>query len=436
MARVVVCSDSHGRGGTGVLTRDLMRALSHRGHTVQGVRPDGDPAALPGLCPDVVVGQHGGVAMARGLASLAGALLVQVVCPPEQFNPSQARPDLVAFAYAMQRASSLEVLGATPCVALCEGFGGLCDAVDALLAARPPRPAVAPPVPRSVAAPAPRPVAAPAARPPRAPDPPRSIQPVAAPRAAEDPAVEVTVVVPAFNAGAYVEAALRSVLAQAGLAFEVLVVDDASDDATGARARAVAAEDPRVRVLTRSRRGGAAGAKNTGLAAATGAFITFFDADDVMLPGALAPRVAALRATPDAAAAYGRLEGLIDASGVPLESGYMHAVRGTDARGRGNGGFTREELVRGGCIAGYTSLVYRRAALEGLAFDESLPAAEDFEFAYRALARGRALFVDVAVLLYRIHGTNTSVRLTRGEEVLSRPITNASHARALRKHGL
>jgi len=98
----------------------------------------------------------------------------------------------------------------------------------------------------------------------------------------------VSVLIPAYNAAACIERAIASVLAQAERRFEILVVDDASSDATASLVEAAAAHDGRIRLLRTERNGGPGAARNVGLAHASGEWIAPLDADDRFLPGRLA----------------------------------------------------------------------------------------------------------------------------------------------------
>jgi hypothetical protein len=90
----------------------------------------------------------------------------------------------------------------------------------------------------------------------------------------------VSVVIPAYNAAAWIGEALQSVLMQQGAELEVIVVDDGSADETAT----IAASYPGVRCI-RQQNAGQAAARNAGIRAARGEFIAFLDADDVWLPG-------------------------------------------------------------------------------------------------------------------------------------------------------
>lgn len=97
---------------------------------------------------------------------------------------------------------------------------------------------------------------------------------------------EVSVVIATYNMGRFVSEAVESVLAQAAVELEVIVVDDGSDDDTLAVMEAFKA-DPRVRLVVQQNQGQPR-AKNAGIRASRGRFIAFCDADDYWLPNKLA----------------------------------------------------------------------------------------------------------------------------------------------------
>lgn len=86
-----------------------------------------------------------------------------------------------------------------------------------------------------------------------------------------------SVIIPAYNAAGFLARALDSVLAQSWPAHEILVVDDASTDATGTVARAYG---DAVRYLRRESNAGVSSARNHGAQVATGDWLAFLDADD------------------------------------------------------------------------------------------------------------------------------------------------------------
>lgn len=98
-------------------------------------------------------------------------------------------------------------------------------------------------------------------------------------------AVEVSVVVPAYNAARHLAATLDSILAQQDAVFEVIVADDRSTDETAHIVADFAARDPRVRYCcTPANCGGPAGPRNLGIEQARSEWIALCDADDLWHP--------------------------------------------------------------------------------------------------------------------------------------------------------
>lgn len=95
----------------------------------------------------------------------------------------------------------------------------------------------------------------------------------------------ISVVIPLYNKEASIAQSLRSVLSQSHDDFEVVIVDDGSTDRSVSIVESV--HDSRVR-LFRQENGGPSKARNTGVKHARGEWIVFLDADDELLPGALA----------------------------------------------------------------------------------------------------------------------------------------------------
>lgn len=94
----------------------------------------------------------------------------------------------------------------------------------------------------------------------------------------------VSIIIAAYNAADYVEAAIASAQVQTLADIEIIVVDDASPDATKAIASARAAADARVQVLALATNGGPGAARNAGLARAKGEWVAVLDADDTFAP--------------------------------------------------------------------------------------------------------------------------------------------------------
>lgn len=114
----------------------------------------------------------------------------------------------------------------------------------------------------------------------------------------------ISVVIPCFNAESYLRSSVESALRQR-VPVEVVIVDDASTDASLACARAIAADHPEVRVLAQPTNQGAFAARRRGVATATAPYIHFLDADDEVPPNSFANALAILDAARDADILFG-----------------------------------------------------------------------------------------------------------------------------------
>ena len=118
----------------------------------------------------------------------------------------------------------------------------------------------------------------------------------------------VSVIMPAYNVAETVGASIASIQAQSCQDWELIVVDDGSADDTAAHVMAVAEQDERIRLI-RQENGGVSAARNAGLAAARGTYISFLDADDLWRDDALAALLQCAEKT-QADFVYGRTEEL------------------------------------------------------------------------------------------------------------------------------
>ena len=106
----------------------------------------------------------------------------------------------------------------------------------------------------------------------------------------------VSVVIPTYNRGSLAGRAVESVLAQTFQDFEIIVVDDGSNDNTESVVKAFC--DPRVRYIHHEENRGGSAARNTGIKAARGAYIAFLDSDDEWLPEKLQSQLDTLQELP------------------------------------------------------------------------------------------------------------------------------------------
>jgi glycosyltransferase involved in cell wall biosynthesis len=208
----------------------------------------------------------------------------------------------------------------------------------------------------------------------------------------------IAVVIPAYNAAAWIAETLESVLAQTRPADEIIVVDDGSTDATADCARAFA---DRGVVLLQQANGGPPAAYNAGFHAARSDYVAMLSADDLSVPRRIEWQAEAIDLHPEADVLFGRLRTFGDS-----EELHPHpSTPGIQDRPR----FLRE-LYTADVIPAPTAMVRRALHTELGSFDESLPS-EDYEFWLRALRAGATFFYDERELVrQRMHGDNVSQR--------------------------
>ena len=202
----------------------------------------------------------------------------------------------------------------------------------------------------------------------------------------------VGVVIPCFNQARYLPAAVGSVRAQAYAPIECVVVDDGSTDRTAAVASRLG-----VRVL-RQPNAGVAAARNAGLAAMRTDLVAFLDADDELLPDAIAAEVAAFESHPHAAAVVGRCQP-IDADGRVLPSRH-HDVDPTN--------LYREWLPRN-FVWTPGAAMFKRGALEEIGgFAVDLGPAADYAVYLRLARTNRITLLPQELVRYRQHEASMS----------------------------
>lgn len=101
-----------------------------------------------------------------------------------------------------------------------------------------------------------------------------------------DDDVALSVIIPAYNAERWIERCLKSALRCSSRSLEVICVDDGSTDGTWAAMSAIAENDARVKLVRQSNQGRCV-ARNAGLAVASGEWVVFLDADDMLIPGSV-----------------------------------------------------------------------------------------------------------------------------------------------------
>ncbi len=201
--------------------------------------------------------------------------------------------------------------------------------------------------------------------------------------------MDVSVVIPTKNRSAFLAQAIDSVrLALAGLAGEVIVVDDGSTDDTAAVATAHGAT-----VVVNSGTG-VSDARNTGIAAAKGPLVAFLDDDDVWLPSHLRLHLAAHSQRPEIGVSYSQGR-LTDSALAPVTDGYPAEPLPTGSV---------LPFVLSGRIQQVGTVVVRREALLSVGgFDSAQSSTEDLDLMERLAERYQFAAIEQPTVLWRQH---------------------------------
>jgi glycosyltransferase involved in cell wall biosynthesis len=239
--------------------------------------------------------------------------------------------------------------------------------------------------------------------------------------------VSVSLVIATYNHARFLGAAIDSAVAQTLEGVEVVVVDDGSTDDTEA---VLARYGGRLRVIRQPNRGLAA-ARNAGLAAASGTYVSFLDADDVLLPTKLAEQAAILDRAPTVGWTY--CDVLIETTAAGAE---MRASERFGYGARMLEGWLFPELIHGNFIPAIAPLVRRTVLDAAGGFDERLTALEDWDLWLRLSLIAEARYSPAVLVRYRVHPGGMSEDRSRMDRNRVRVLDKLCRARPEAVEGL
>lgn len=244
--------------------------------------------------------------------------------------------------------------------------------------------------------------------------------------------MKVSVIIPCYNSGKYLAACMDSVLAQTFGDFEVILIDDGSQDDTLQIARSYAAQDTRVRVLAKEN-GGVSSARNLGLEHAGGEWITFVDSDDLLPADALASLLSGADDGVDMVVCPHETFDENDRREVVIPE-----TRWMDLCGEAQKTAAALRLIEGDSVLNIMCCkLHRRALIQthGLCLRQGVKIAEDALFNLEAVLCGRGVaYVNRVAYLYRTHSASAMHALPGGEMQRHRPWLLAVRE-VLEKHG-
>ena len=207
------------------------------------------------------------------------------------------------------------------------------------------------------------------------------------------PAIAVSVVLPVFNGGIYLDDAIASIRNQTFVNFELIILNDGSTDKSIEIIKRHAASDSRIVVVDRGNRG-LVETLNEGVKLAKADLIARMDADDICAPHRLTTQFEYLKCHPECVAVGSRIE-LIDPEGLPIRlmvDGLKHdEIDAANLRGNGS------------AIAHPTVMFRSEAALQVGGYREEYKHAEDVDFFLRLAEVGILANLKDVLLQYRQH---------------------------------
>lgn len=226
----------------------------------------------------------------------------------------------------------------------------------------------------------------------------------------------ISVIIPVYNGEKTIQETINSVLNQTFSDFELIVINDGSQDRTLAIIENI--KDCRLQAFSYLNAGLAA-SRNRGIAQAVGKYISFIDADDLWTVDKLEAQFNAMQRNPEAAVAYSWTDHINELG--------QFVRRGSHINLTGN---VYEKLLELNFLEnGSNALICKQALLEVGGFDESLAAAEDWDIFLRLAARYEFVVVSCPQILYRVSPTSMSTKLEKQEaatlQVIEKAFTHA-----------
>lgn len=221
---------------------------------------------------------------------------------------------------------------------------------------------------------------------------------------------KVSVVVSTHNRAELLHAAIASVLSQSFQDFEILVVDDHSQDHTAQVVQRF--RDGRIKYLRHETRRGGAAARNTGIQNSAGEYIAFLDDDDEWLPEKLETQVALFESSPPEV-------GCIYTGYLVIDRASGNILGRKTASKRGD---LSSALLSGNCLGGTSSVLVRIECFNAVGlFDEALPSFQDYDLWIRLSQKFHFDCISRPLLKYYVHDkqiwTNLAA-LTKGLAIM------------------
>lgn len=228
--------------------------------------------------------------------------------------------------------------------------------------------------------------------------------------------MKASVIVPMYNAKAYIGKTIESILPQLDGDMELLIIDDGSTDGSAEIADHYASD--KIRRIRIANSGGPARPRNEGIRHAQGDILFIFDADDLMLPGKISLTLDAFSQHPEVAMIFTDFQS-IDGNDQLLNADYLGAYDFMKRHRKGDGRAVRipaADAYRSLAFENYigtSSVAIRREVLKSIGeFDASLKNSDDRDMWFRITRQHDVAYLPKVLHSYRVHAQSISHRST------------------------
>jgi glycosyltransferase involved in cell wall biosynthesis len=208
---------------------------------------------------------------------------------------------------------------------------------------------------------------------------------------------KVSVIIPTCNRASFLKAAIESVLRQTFQDFEIIVVDDASQDRT--REVIQSFTDPRIRCIRHETNHGQGASRNAAIKEASGEYVALLDDDDEWLPQKLEKQVRLLDSSPAKV-------GMVYTGFCKVEGSNKGVIAQVIPEKRGS---VFEDMCFRNWIGTCSTVLLRRVCFENTGwFDETLPSGVDYDMWLRLSKQFDIDCIPEPLVLYTVHANSIS----------------------------
>ena len=204
----------------------------------------------------------------------------------------------------------------------------------------------------------------------------------------------LSVIMPTYNNGKYINQAIESIYAQKYNNMEIIIIDDGSTDNT----KEIVTKYNEIKYFYIEHKG-ISFARNTALEKSKGEYIAFCDSDDYWLPDKINTQMRYLKEHPDCEIVFTKYENFFENENLKTNTRAMH-----------------EKIIENMLKQYLTSAVLKKELFDKYGnFDENFSGVEDCEFVYRLLMKGINIkhCIDKVFYMRRIHGNNVTLNYNK-----------------------